>query len=365
MPADRGRGIVFFHIPKTGGTSIERALGLLGDPNKLDPDRIFGWDDGISEGVQHLPPSHIRRFLTEEELRAYFKFTIVRNPFDRMVSEYAWRYGEQGAQDSRVRFAEFVDWVDSLIAGGEYRDDLSLLHLWPQSDYVFDERGRGVMDFVGRFEQLQADFDKVCELTGLAPVTLGREQKSRRRPCQAYYDPRTIEKVSAVYHRDFETLYPELLSDETLQQLCPERGRAPASSAISHGGAVRRAGESSGDPGHEQVAAPSLDSDYAICVDVAFTVGEDNVTITPLGGERSYRLDLTGREVWLHLARGRSPRVILEDLIGAYEGSAADIERDLRSLLGTLLEYRLIEEVAGGVHRRAQPGAGPADGERR
>ena len=69
MYIDHDNKIVFIHIPRTGGTSIKSALNLH--------DKIY------KEDVYHMSANDIPK-----ECEDYFKFTFVRNPFDRFVSLY-------------------------------------------------------------------------------------------------------------------------------------------------------------------------------------------------------------------------------------------------------------------------------------
>ena len=62
--------VIFVHPPRSGGTSIEQS---------------FGWRD---EQQKHLSASSIRKIIGEDLWSRSFKFSIVRNPFDRAVSMY-------------------------------------------------------------------------------------------------------------------------------------------------------------------------------------------------------------------------------------------------------------------------------------
>ena len=95
MPVSHPHKTIFVHIPKTAGTSIEAVLGMHGAKKdigvvpyfnqELDQERLYG------RQLQHLTAQAIRAALGNESLfRSYFKFAIVRNPWDRLVSALAW-----------------------------------------------------------------------------------------------------------------------------------------------------------------------------------------------------------------------------------------------------------------------------------
>ena len=65
--------IIFIHIPRTSGTSIESAFDLNMD----------------KEGDKHLRASEIKKKTGSDKWNSYFKFSIVRNPWERFASMYS------------------------------------------------------------------------------------------------------------------------------------------------------------------------------------------------------------------------------------------------------------------------------------
>ena len=154
-------------------------------------------------------------YLTQAQFDAAFRFSFVRNPWARLVSEFRYRN-----HHLRMSFREFVErgWPPPSMSD-EYR------HLVPQSDFLYDGDGRCLVDFVGRFESLQADFDTVCArlrcATGMLPhrddgsgASLGLLDRLRRmlgrasEPAHAhysgYYDGVTRDRVADLYAADIE-----------------------------------------------------------------------------------------------------------------------------------------------------------------
>lgn len=155
---------VFVHIPKTGGQSVETVflndLGLkwrdrsvlLLRENKdraIGPRRLAHLYGGEYVGLGHLPA---------EKFRSYTKFAIVRHPFDRVISEFRYRLGHLAKRPGRgaaPTFEAFLDWDIS-----DDHLDISR-HLCPQTRYVLDPQGTGLMDHIVRFETLTHDIAPV------------------------------------------------------------------------------------------------------------------------------------------------------------------------------------------------------------
>ncbi|HMB13625.1 MAG TPA: sulfotransferase family 2 domain-containing protein [Roseovarius sp.] len=117
MIISRGRNYIFVHIPKTGGTSMAQALEsramaddiLIGDTPKAHRRR------GRLKGLEargrlwkHATLSDIDGLLTPAEIADAFTVTLVRNPWDRMVSYYHW-LREQSFDHPAVRLAASHD----------------------------------------------------------------------------------------------------------------------------------------------------------------------------------------------------------------------------------------------------------------
>jgi len=175
---------VFFHVPRTGGSSIE----------SLD-----WWD----EWTGHLPSA-----LEANCPGDYFSFAFVRNPWDRFVSLFhyfatmtpghRWYPANAELAAQVQRFGSFADFCHTF-HGWAYRDNL---HFRPQCSWIADGSGRTLVDFVGRFEQLQQDFASVCARLGVARLKLPKLNGSGHRPYRDYYDDETNEIVAALSRRD-------------------------------------------------------------------------------------------------------------------------------------------------------------------
>ncbi|WP_416307635.1 sulfotransferase family 2 domain-containing protein [Neptunicella sp. SCSIO 80796] len=188
-PFDKTRSI-FVHIPKCAGISVNHTLygNLAGGHKTLD---------------QYL------RIFEPRLVLSYFKFSIVRNPWDRLVSAY--HFLQKGGANNEDR-----DWFtrhliqyptfDSFVRGWlNAKNARSWYHFRPQVDYLLDSSGKVSLDFIGHFENLHDDFAYIAKKLG-KDVTLANSNKSKHVDYRSYYDDETRDIVAQVYARDIALL---------------------------------------------------------------------------------------------------------------------------------------------------------------
>jgi hypothetical protein len=165
---------LFVHVPKTAGMSIEHVfLRLLGFTWKTRAPLLLRGNDDPRLGpprLAHLTAGDYvaRGHMTAERFEAYFKFSFVRNPWDRIISEYKYR-GYPVKIDFKTYLFKHLPppgWTDAYC------------HIIPQYDFLHNETGRLLVDFVGRYETLQTDFNQVCARLGIPPTPLPRVNRS-------------------------------------------------------------------------------------------------------------------------------------------------------------------------------------------
>ncbi len=170
---------VFVHINKTGGTSVGTALGLR---------------------FEHRTAEEKRAELGERSWSRKFRFAFVRNPWDRVASHYCYRVktDQTGLGSGRVSFDEWTRLA--------YRDrdptycDKPKMFM-PQLDWITDSQGRVLVDFIGRFESLDADFASICEHLAIR-ATLPHMKSSNKNDYRLYYDDESVGIVARCFARD-------------------------------------------------------------------------------------------------------------------------------------------------------------------
>jgi hypothetical protein len=174
---------IFVHISKTGGASIEEALGLR---------------------KQHLTARGFFHAMGQIAWESHFTFSIVRNPWDRVVSHYAYRVrtNQTGLGDGKVKFAE---WVREAYGRRNLRFYDKPMFFMPQMNWISGDKGEILVSFVGRFERLQADFDVICTKVGRTSRALPHLNRSDRANYRSYYDDEARQIVGDRFRSDVET----------------------------------------------------------------------------------------------------------------------------------------------------------------
>jgi len=182
---------IFVHIPKCAGLSVSHSL--------------FGCQAG-----NHLTVSEYRKAFSRSEFASYFKFTFVRNPWDRLVSIYYYlKDGGRGAGDQRWAerllgpYDSFEAFVMNFITEENIQD---AFHLRPQYQFLCQtKRSRPEVDFVGRFERLEQDFALVCAALSIdRPLQSRNRGRSRPAGYRSAYTPPMVDAVATAYARDIE-----------------------------------------------------------------------------------------------------------------------------------------------------------------
>ena len=217
MPISHEHKCIFFHIPKCAGSSIEKRLGVGEDDTKEIPDIDILWgrqkhdlyetvgpileqDDEtvfLYAELQHLTPEQMLkgRYVSRDVFDRYYKFTFIRNPWDKLVSEYFWKMINRFDT-----FREFLDWVATLDMDSELNQHP---HFIPQHRFVYNRKDRAMVDFVGRYEELFKGWESVRKHLGLEKG-LPHLLWSKHKRYTKYYDQSSIDLVAEIYRKDIE-----------------------------------------------------------------------------------------------------------------------------------------------------------------
>ena len=180
---------MFIHVPKTAGLAIEKSLGLtlVRWPNRFR--KHYKNNGKYSFGHMEVRKRLKSGAISKEFYESAFKFCFCRNPFDRAVSHYF--YARHKHPDILLPNVSFIDFTRTLGSYGK---------TFQSQGYYVD----GIkFDFIGRFENLKEDFNKVKEIIGVVGE-LSKINSSRHTHYSEYYNDESADNVAKFYESDFQ-----------------------------------------------------------------------------------------------------------------------------------------------------------------
>ena len=182
---------IFIHIPKIAGTSLVKAI--YGNMSKEGHRKISFYQEILGR-----------------EIEEYFTFCFVRNPYDRLYSSF--KFLENGGMNIHDRNAfeiylsSYKDFEDFVINGLDKEIINKITHFIPQTDFICSRKGKVLVDFVGRYEDLISDVnilsDKLRKEITLTPLNVNKNKESY----QKVYTNVMKNIVKEIYKNDFDIL---------------------------------------------------------------------------------------------------------------------------------------------------------------
>ena len=185
---------VCIDIPKSGSTSINHVLlphTCVDDIYSVDPKWVKKYNIEVKAELnqdiyRHATIAEILSF--EPKLKDYFVFGFVRNPFSRMVSYY--KFKQQLAIKKISNKVNLNEWVKNNKIKSQYE--------YINTPHVINNI------YIGRFENLQHDFNIICSKIGIPYQQLPRDMKTSHKHYTEYYDDETRQIVAERYAKDIE-----------------------------------------------------------------------------------------------------------------------------------------------------------------
>jgi len=188
--------IVFLHIPKTGGTVIENLL------KKQRKETFYGASkSGFS--MQHYTMDKLNTYINKNNnlfKNNVFKFTFLRNPFDKILSSYLC-WGINNTPD----FDKYIDMVKNVVENKLYLTTVAintndLSNFIPMTEMI----GRNEVHFLGKFEDFDNDINILSiiepRLKYLNEIVIKKNNVNYR----DYYNERNRKIIEELYAEDLK-----------------------------------------------------------------------------------------------------------------------------------------------------------------
>ncbi len=203
---------IFFHVAKVAGLSIRKALkDYVQEPEKFKvrrppktlngkPNPLYAMWDAF---MTHITAKDAKKELPEKTYSNFYKFAFVRNPWDWQVSMYHFILKETGHVNhdivkSMAGFEEYLTWVINTQKNPYAKGATQF-----QKDMVIDQKGKIIVDFVGKYENLTHDFQHVCQILNIE-TSLPSINRSVHRDYKSYYNSTTKKMVEEYFKADIE-----------------------------------------------------------------------------------------------------------------------------------------------------------------
>ena len=183
---------IFIHVPKTAGNSIQAILKQYSEDKinniKVKGEKVvqnFYVSNPQLKTSKHSPLNQYYYGWKKEfgDIDQYIKFGTIRNPWDRAISYYFFR-----SKDKRFNKKSFLNSLTRQ----------SMFNFF-QIDGKLDE-----IDYFIRFENIQSDYDIVCDKIGIPRTKLPKLNKTKHESYTKYYDKEMIEIVAKKYKDDLK-----------------------------------------------------------------------------------------------------------------------------------------------------------------
>jgi chondroitin 4-sulfotransferase 11 len=181
--------VIFVHIPKAAGNGVTKS--------------IFGCESNGHYTWKAYARDNVK-------FREYYKFAVVRNPYDRFISAYDYlKRGGFGDYDLEFREKYIMDmtidsFCEKIMSNKCFRKKiLCWIHFKPQVEYIFDGEELKVDD-VYKLENLADEFHLLCERIGRESLCFKKENVNSR--SESKISDVVKECVQELYAQDFEYL---------------------------------------------------------------------------------------------------------------------------------------------------------------
>lgn len=201
---------LFVHVPKTGGNSLQNILKEYSEDRLVTP---APYQDGVErfevrndryDITKHSTLTRYQSVLDPSTYRQLFKFAVIRNPWDRMVSHYFSPHRGVTEYDRE----DFLQLIGRLPTLRHYVCETSLLNRALKKIGIHSHIGHrsldGDLDCLIRFEQLEEGFALVCRRLDIPFQSLPKRNASRRSHYSHYYDDELRAAVERRFAEEIE-----------------------------------------------------------------------------------------------------------------------------------------------------------------
>ena len=239
---------IFMKTRKTGGTSIQSALApICGEDDIITPD-VDDMESGKNVDkffTDHPHPAliDVKNFLSYDVWNRYFKFTIVRNPWEIVVSRYNWnKRNEEGSIEDfrewlKTYCCEEAVWGPAHYCVNDIQVGYTHIGVLHRIRSTYGDIG---LDYIARFENIKEDFKYICDKIGIDRIELPHKKKGYKptwhKHYTEYYDRKSVLLVSEYFSADVDVFNYKFNSELKVQRIKEIINKKTFHNSLSVGG---------------------------------------------------------------------------------------------------------------------------------
>ena len=192
---------IFIHIAKTGGSSVSHALMPYCRPRIFQ--KLHNYFHLLNINIfkpfpyeGHISARKLAHELGTDTFQKYFSFSMVRNPWDWQLSMYFFMLSrpKHPTHDTIKNLGSFENYI-------RWRSEIGM---HSQKALLSNKEGKLIVDYVGRFEELQKHFDTVCEKIGVKADLPHKKFLKKKKPYKHYYSDKSRDLVAEFSKEDID-----------------------------------------------------------------------------------------------------------------------------------------------------------------
>jgi hypothetical protein len=219
--------IFWLHIKKCGGTSFRQTFKdyyVITEKSNVRPFIALPkeeWNDALNNFALPLGEYDNKRMLfakkflySKDEFNKMFKFTIIRNPYDRAVSN--WKYLLKNQKlicrktlynpkktIMKYSFEKFLEEIPNI---SKNHDRHFYTHVLPYYPDITDESGNILLDYVFKLENIDEFIEKISKILNVNNISFEHHKKNRETSeYRHYYNKKSKRLVEELYEQDIES----------------------------------------------------------------------------------------------------------------------------------------------------------------
>ena len=200
--------IIFIHVPKTGGSSIEKSLvNIFDEVININGDQtsVVGQlkkpKKNSFNSLKHATAEELKHQYGEEIFNDYTKFSVIRNPWDRLLSLYYWSNGKTKPYNKNMFIKKLL----------KKNPDNSKRSVWTLNKYLCDKEDNLIVDNLINFDDLSSEFNNFCIREGLGEKKLPHinSRKIEKVSYTDIMDKEVIELIGEYYKKEINKFWNE------------------------------------------------------------------------------------------------------------------------------------------------------------